>query len=71
VIQGWDEGVITMSLGEKAQLDITSDYGYGREGAGNVIPANADLMFIVELLKIGENEAPPAADDASSCCVIL
>jgi FK506-binding protein 1 len=26
---GWDEGVTTMKVGEKATLDITSDYGYG------------------------------------------
>eukprot|EP00559_Dactyliosolen_fragilissimus_P007079 CAMPEP_0184858848 /NCGR_PEP_ID=MMETSP0580-20130426/3886_1 /TAXON_ID=1118495 /ORGANISM="Dactyliosolen fragilissimus" /LENGTH=109 /DNA_ID=CAMNT_0027355175 /DNA_START=89 /DNA_END=418 /DNA_ORIENTATION=- len=53
VIRGWDEGVMKMSLGEKAKLTITSDYGYGSQGAGNVIPPNADLVFEVELLKIG------------------
>lgn len=52
VIRGWDEGVIQMSLGEKARLHITSDYGYGASGAGGVIPPNADLNFDVELLKI-------------------
>ena len=52
VIRGWDEGVIQMSLGEKAILRITSDYGYGARGAGNVIPPNADLIFEVELLDI-------------------
>lgn len=29
VIKGWDEGVVQMKVGEKATLDITSDYGYG------------------------------------------
>ena len=53
VIQGWDEGVMQMSLGEKATLNITSDYGYGAAGAGSAIPPNADLVFEVELLKIG------------------
>merc|ERR1719353_1400869 len=52
VIRGWDEGVIQMSLGEKAKLTITSDFGYGPSGAGGVIPPNADLIFEVELLKI-------------------
>merc|ERR1711874_124227 len=52
VIKGWDEGVPQMSLGEKATLKITSDYGYGASGAGGVIPPNADLTFEVELLKI-------------------
>merc|ERR1719395_267307 len=52
VIKGWDEGVPSMSLGEKAVLKMTSDYGYGSRGAGGVIPPNADLTFEVELLKI-------------------
>jgi len=34
VIKGWDEGVIKMSLGEKAVLHITSDYGYGSQVCG-------------------------------------
>merc|ERR1712000_199094 len=52
VIKGWDRGVIKMSLGEKARLDISSDYGYGAAGAGGVIPPHADLIFEVELLAI-------------------
>ena len=60
--------VIQMSLGEKAKLDITSDYGYGDQGAGGVIPPNADLIFEVELLKIGDLAAP----EESGCgCVLL
>ena len=52
VIKGWDEGVIQMSLGEKALLEITPEFGYGATGAGGAIPPNADLIFEVELLKI-------------------
>jgi FK506-binding protein 1 len=52
VIKGWDEGVMKMSKGEKAKLIISSDYAYGAEGAGGVIPPNADLIFEVELLDI-------------------
>ena len=50
VIKGWDEGVMRMSVGEKAKLIISSDYGYGAEGAGGVIPPNADLIFEVSVL---------------------
>ncbi len=32
VIQGWDEGVLGMKVGEKANLAITSDYAYGPNG---------------------------------------
>lgn len=52
VIKGWDEGVIQMSVGEKATLHIPSEMGYGARGAGGAIPPNADLIFEVELLKV-------------------
>lgn len=52
VIKGWDQGVMKMSLGEKAKLEIPADLGYGSRGAGGVIPPNADLVFEVELLAI-------------------
>lgn len=60
VIRGWDEGVPQMSLGEKAVLHISADYGYGATGAGGVIPPNAELRFDVELLAINDihNESP-------------
>ena len=51
VIQGWDQGVMKMSLGEKAILFIGPDYGYGSSGNGP-IPPNANLKFEVELLRI-------------------
>lgn len=51
VIQGWDEGVARLHPGEEALLFIPSDLGYGANGAGADIPANADLVFYVEVLK--------------------
>jgi len=53
VIQGWDEGVQSMTVGEKRRLFIPADLGYGARGAGKVIPPNANLIFDVELLKVG------------------
>ncbi|RYP36452.1 hypothetical protein DL767_003415 [Monosporascus sp. MG133] len=52
VIKGWDEGVVQMKVGEKATLDITSDYGYGSRGFTGHIPPNADLIFDVHLKSV-------------------
>uniref|UniRef100_A0A8C4N6X8 peptidylprolyl isomerase n=1 Tax=Eptatretus burgeri TaxID=7764 RepID=A0A8C4N6X8_EPTBU len=52
VIRGWEEAVHQMSVGERARLKCTPDYGYGETGYPGVIPANATLFFDVELLQL-------------------
>ena len=49
-----------MSMGEKAVLNISSDYGYGSTGAPGAILPNADLKFEVELISIGDKGKPPS-----------
>ena len=52
VIPGWDQGVATMSVGQKVRLTIPPELGYGARGAGGAIPPHATLIFDVELLGI-------------------
>ncbi|MEI7796727.1 MAG: FKBP-type peptidyl-prolyl cis-trans isomerase [Methylococcaceae bacterium] len=52
VIAGWTEGVQLMTEGAKYRFYIPSNLAYGERGAGRDIPANAALIFDVDLLKI-------------------
>ena len=52
VIKGWDEGVATMRPGGKRRLIVPPQLGYGAQGAGGVIPPNATLNFVIQLLTI-------------------
>lgn len=52
VIQGWDEGIQLLRVGDKARLVVPPHIGYGERGAGGVIPPNATLIFDVELVDV-------------------
>jgi len=52
VIEGWDEGIALLQVGDKARFVIPSDLAYGTRGAGGVIPPNATLIFDVELMDV-------------------
>ncbi len=56
VIKGWDEGIEKLRVGEQATLVIPPQLGYGASGSRDVIPPEATLIFIVELMGI---EEPP------------
>jgi len=65
VIKGWDEGITGMRIGEKRQLIVPAELGYGKRGMGGVIPPDARLTFDVELIGIIRRPATPAAPPAS------
>ena len=52
VIQGWELGLVGIKKGEVRRLFIPSQLGYGEQGAGELIPPNANLIFEVQLLEI-------------------
>lgn len=54
VIKGWTEGVPGMKVGGKRRLIIPAEKAYGAQSPSSNIPANSDLVFDIELVKIGE-----------------
>ena len=50
LIQGWQEGIPLLKKGGKGTFFIPSALGYGPQGAGGDIPANAPLIFEIELV---------------------
>jgi FKBP-type peptidyl-prolyl cis-trans isomerase len=52
LIKGWDEGIPGMKVGEVRKLTIPSEMGYGKKGYGSDIPADATLIFEVELVEV-------------------
>jgi peptidylprolyl isomerase len=49
VIQGWDEGLQLLHVGDKAILTIPPSIGYGERSMGS-IPANSTLIFDIEVM---------------------
>jgi len=52
VIKGWDEGVAKLRVGDQAILLIPSELGYGAKGAGDDIPPDSTLIFVVEVVDV-------------------
>ena len=52
VMQGWNEGVIGMQAGGARMLLVPPGLAYGDRSVDGVIPANASLMFRIELIRL-------------------
>ena len=63
VIQGWEEGILGMLVGETRILTIPPALAYGSSGAGDIIPPNATLFFDVQLLA---TSWPPSLKELTS-----
>jgi len=62
IIKGWNEGIITMSVGEIANFHIEAEWAYGKNGIPGTVPPNADLIFDIELLLLfySSSSLPPS-----------
>jgi FKBP-type peptidyl-prolyl cis-trans isomerase len=52
VIEGWDQIVLQMKVGERRVVIIPPELAYGRRGAPPHIPRNATLVFLLEIVDI-------------------
>jgi FKBP-type peptidyl-prolyl cis-trans isomerase len=52
VMQGWNEGVIGMKPGGARMLLVPPGLAWGDRAIDDVIPANAALMFRIELIRL-------------------
>ncbi len=52
VIKGWDQGIPGMKVGGRRELIIPAALAYGATGSPPKIPANAPLVFVVDLLSV-------------------
>ncbi len=78
VIQGWQKGIPGMKVGGVRRITIPAAMAYGSQARGPKIPANSDLVFVIQLeaslsldnitiedIKIGEGET------AASPCIAV
>ena len=56
VIKGWTEAMQLMKEGDKWELAIPSELGYGERGSGAKIPGGAVLIFELEMIKVGTTQ---------------
>ncbi len=51
VIEGWDKGLVGQRVGSRVVLVIPSELGYGSAAQGSDIPADSDLIFVIDILQ--------------------
>ena len=61
VIQGWEDGLTGAQTGERVQLDIPSDLAYGDAPRGDIIGANENLSFVIDVRAVIKSADPADA----------
>lgn len=64
LIQGWQQGLEGVPVGSRVVLQVPPELGYGAEGSPPTIPADADLVFVIDVL--ATTPAPEAPSPAPS-----
>jgi len=62
VIEGWDLGLVGVQQGGRRRLDIPADLAYGDSGAGDAIPPDTAITFVIDVVAVlpvfTANDAP-------------
>lgn len=52
-LPGWDAGLTGMRAGGIRQVIVSPELGFGEQGAGDVVPPNATLIWLIEVISAG------------------
>jgi peptidylprolyl isomerase len=55
---GWSDGVIGMKPGDKRLLRVPPRLAYGAGGVEGVVPPNAGLIFVIDLISVEKRAGP-------------
>lgn len=61
LIQGWQQGLEGVPVGSRVILQVPPELGYGAAGSPPTIPADADLVFVIDVLDTAPAPEAPAA----------
>ena len=61
-IEGWNQALMGMRAGGKRSLTVPAELAYGPDGVPGLVPPDADLSFLIELLSIEKGEASEEQD---------